>query len=108
MNSKIRDLFRIAGGRIEVENGNFWTFTGDGFNPELFAQLMVLECYHVVVSNLHIGTSLAGANLKKHFGMDDNIAASERIHSDKGYSLGTPEAQEAFNNKRGYSYDGTN
>ena len=104
MNSKIRDLFRIAGGRIEVENGNFWTFTGDGFNPELFAQLMVLECYHVVVSNPHIGTSLAGANMKKHFELDNigNIAAAERLHSDKGYSIGTPEAQEAFDSKRGY------
>ena len=70
---------------------------------EKFAELIVEECYRVVVSNPHIGTSLAGANMKKHFGMDNNIAAAERIHSDKGYSLGTPEAQEAFERKRGYS-----
>ena len=30
------------------------------------------------------------------------IEAAESIHSDKGYSLGTPEAQEAFERKRGY------
>ena len=73
---------------------------------EKFSELIVEECYHVVVSNPNIGTSLAGANMKKHFGMDNNnIAAAERLHSDKGYSLGTPEAQEAFDSKRGYNYD---
>ena len=104
MNSKIRDLFRIAGGRIVVENGNTWTYTDDGFDPALFADLVVLECYHVVVSNPHIGTSLAGANMKKHFELDSigNIAVAERLHSDKGYSIGTPEAQESFERKRGY------
>jgi hypothetical protein len=104
MNSKIRDLFRIAGGRIVVENGNTWTYTDDGFDPALFADLVVLECYHVVVSNPHIGTSLAGANMKKHFELDNigNIAAAERLHSDKGYSIGTPEAQEAFDSKRAH------
>ena len=101
MNSKIRDLFRIAGGRIVVENGNTWTYTDDGFDPALFADLVILECYHVVVSNPHIGTSLAGANMKKHFELD-SIGSAERLHSDKGYSLGTPEAQEAFERKRGY------
>ena len=30
------------------------------------------------------------------------LLAAESIHSDKGYSLGTPEAQEAFERKRGY------
>ena len=106
MNSKIRDLFRIAGGRIVVENGNTWTYTDDGFDPALFADLVILECYHVVVSNPHIGTSLAGANMIKHFEIKhfelDNIEAAESLHSDKGYSLGTPEAQEAFESKRGY------
>ena len=104
MNKRTAELFRIAGGRIEAENGNFWTFTDEGFDPALFADLVVLECYHVVVSNPHIGTSLAGANMKKHFELDNigNIAAAERLHSDKGYSIGTPEAQEAFDSKRGY------
>jgi hypothetical protein len=104
MNKRTAELFRIAGGRIEAENGNFWTYTDEGFDPALFADLVVLECYHVVVSNPHIGTSLAGTNMKKHFELDNigNIAAAERLHSDKGYSLGTPEAQEAFDSKRGY------
>jgi hypothetical protein len=30
------------------------------------------------------------------------IDAAESIHSDKGYSLGTLEAQEEFDKKRGY------
>ena len=30
------------------------------------------------------------------------LLTAESIHSDKGYSLGTPEAQEAFERKRGY------
>jgi hypothetical protein len=69
---------------------------------KLITELIVEECYRVVVSNPHNGTSLAGANMMKHFGMDNNIAAAEQIHSDKGYSLGTPEAQKAFDSKRGY------
>ena len=73
---------------------------------EKFAGMIVKECYHVVVSNPHIGTSLAGANMIKHFEIKhfelDNIEAAESLHSDKGYSLGTPEAQEAFESKRGY------
>ena len=41
--------------------------------------------------------------IRKHFGVtQSNIEAAESIHSDKGYSLGTPEAQEAFERKRGY------
>jgi hypothetical protein len=31
-----------------------------------------------------------------------NIEAAESLHSDKGYSLGTPEALEEFESKRGY------
>ena len=31
-----------------------------------------------------------------------NIEAAESLHSDKGYSLGTPEALEEFERKRGY------
>ena len=31
-----------------------------------------------------------------------NIGAAESLHSDKEYSLGTPEALEEFERKRGY------
>jgi hypothetical protein len=98
MNERIKEL-SIKAGFPE------WSNHAIEFELEKFAELIVEECYRVVVSNPHIGTSLAGANMKKHFGMDNNIAAAERIHSDKGYSLGTPEAQEAFDSKRGYNYD---
>ena len=102
MNEKIKELAKLAQLRAEwmTPQGLEWF---DNFK-EQFAELIVKECYHVVVSNPHIGTSLAGANMIKHFELDSigNIAAAERIHSDKGYSIGTPEAQEAFERKRGY------
>ena len=104
MNERIKELAKLAQLRAEwmTPQGLEWF---DNFK-EQFAELIVKECYHVVVSNPHIGTSLAGANMIKHFEIKhfelDNIEAAESLHSDKGYSLGTPEAQEAFERKRGY------
>jgi hypothetical protein len=41
--------------------------------------------------------------IREHFGIPvSDIEAAENYHSDKGYSVGTPEAQEAFESKRGY------
>ena len=99
MNERIKELAKLAQLRAEwmTPQGLEWF---DNFK-EQFAELIVKECYHVVVSNPHIGTSLAGANMKKHFELD-SIGSAERLHSDKGYSIGTPEAQEAFERKRGY------
>lgn len=69
-----------------------------------FAELIVKECEVALSPMLRDMVSRGQAYdlIKKHFGVDDNIAASESLHSDKGYSLGTPEAQEAFDSKRGY------
>lgn len=33
-------------------------------------ELVIEECYRVVVSNPNIGTSLAAHNMKKHFGIE--------------------------------------
>ena len=103
MNEKIKVLAEQAG---FIDRGTNHT-AYMSFDHEKFSELIVKECYHVVVSNPHIGTSLAGANMIKHFEIKhfelDNIEAAESIHSDKGYSLGTPEAQEAFESKRGYT-----
>jgi hypothetical protein len=43
MNERIKTLFIQAGGAIEEENGNLWTYSDD-LDPELFAQLVVREC----------------------------------------------------------------
>jgi hypothetical protein len=37
---------------------------------EKFAELIVRECYVIVTRNPHLSTSLAGANMKKHFGVE--------------------------------------
>ena len=43
MNEIIKALFIQAGGTVEEENGNLWTYSDD-LDPELFAQLVVREC----------------------------------------------------------------
>jgi hypothetical protein len=43
MNKIIRNLFIQAGGGVEEENGNLWTYSED-LDPELFAQLVVRKC----------------------------------------------------------------
>ena len=44
MNELISKLFKQSGGIIEIENGNFWTYTTENYDPELFAELIVREC----------------------------------------------------------------
>jgi hypothetical protein len=43
MNEMIKTLFIQAGGGVEEENGNLWTYCED-LDPEKFAQLVVREC----------------------------------------------------------------
>ena len=47
MNEIIKALFIQAGGSVEEENGNLWTYSDD-LDPELFAQLVVLECINEI------------------------------------------------------------
>ena len=46
MNDHIKALFIQAGGGVEEENGNLWTYSDD-LDPELFAQLVVRECANI-------------------------------------------------------------
>jgi hypothetical protein len=80
--------------------------------------MIVKECVQVCInegktyevkSAGEYASNLYVTAIKKHFGIDEysdsSIEAAESLHSDKGYSLGTPEAQEAqeaFERKRGY------
>jgi hypothetical protein len=43
MNERIKTLFIQAGGAIEEENGNLWTYSDD-LDPEKFALSVVREC----------------------------------------------------------------
>ena len=42
MNERIKTLFIQAGGGVEEENGNLWTYSED-LDPEKFAQLILIE-----------------------------------------------------------------
>ena len=64
MNEIIKNLFIQAGGGVEEENGNLWTYTDD-LDPELFGQLVVRECINACGSDF--GTEL----IKKHFGVEE-------------------------------------
>jgi hypothetical protein len=63
MNEKIKELIEQAGTDISEK----WMSTEQ---CEKFAESIIEECYLVVVSNPHIGTSLAGRRMKEHFGVE--------------------------------------
>jgi hypothetical protein len=79
---------------------------GDGPHASViadFAELIVRECASKVDWILAEGGKTQGDLIREHFEIPvSSIEAAESLHSDKGYSLGTPEAQEAFESKRGY------
>ena len=86
MNEMIKTLFIRAGGGIEEENGNLWTYSED-LDPEKFAQLVVRECIDKITTyDLVPGHSAKwediydiharllqdlGGELKEHFGVTE-------------------------------------
>jgi hypothetical protein len=69
MNDRIKALFIQAGGSVEEENGNLWTYSDD-LDPELFAQLVVRECANIATINAHQWAS-PGTYILKHFGVKE-------------------------------------
>ena len=70
---------------------------------KLITELIVVECATIAGLMELKGRSNIGARILDRFEIPvSNIEAAESLHSDKGYSLGSPEAQEAFESKRGY------
>ena len=69
MNKVIKDLFIQAGGGVEEENGNLWTYCDD-LDPEKFAQLIVQECARL---NKHQSYELMGVitDVEEGDGFDD-------------------------------------
>ena len=65
MIERIKTLFIQAGGGIEEENGNLWTYSDD-LDPEKFAQLVVRECADVATINAHQWAT-PGTYVLKHF-----------------------------------------
>ena len=71
MNELISKLFKQSGGIIEIENGNFWTYTTENYDPELFATLIVKECANQVDWILAEGGKTQGDLIKEHFGVEE-------------------------------------
>jgi hypothetical protein len=77
MNERIKTLFIKAGGAIEEENGNLWTYSDD-LDPKEFAELIVRECVgicHKMAEDsdsyvVHDGDTCA-EQIKKHFGVTE-------------------------------------
>ncbi len=69
MNELISKLFKQSGGIIEIENGNFWTYTTENYDPELFAKLIVRECMNVVSEKCSSPTAYIA--LEQHFGVEE-------------------------------------
>jgi len=72
MNEIIKALFIQAGGSVEEENGNLWTYSDD-LDPELFAQLVVKDCYVALFPALRdmISRGQAYDLIKQHFGVKE-------------------------------------
>ena len=67
MNEIIKALFIKAGGGVEEENGNLWTYSDD-LDPKEFAELIVKEC--MKVSNLSLSKhELPSDKIAEHFGV---------------------------------------
>ena len=69
MNDRIKALFIQAGGIVEEENGNLWTYSDD-LDPKEFAELIVRECARL---NKHQSYELMGVitDVEEGDGFDD-------------------------------------
>ena len=77
MNEIIKNLFIQAGGSIEEENGNLWTYSDD-LDPELFAQLVVRECVAICQDvdgedsiEAKSGRQDCAVEIREHFGVKE-------------------------------------
>ena len=76
MNDRIKALFIQAGGSVEEENGNLWTYSDD-LDPEKFALSVVRECAEMVRKNnyqfmsneQHYGVT--SGDILNHFGVTE-------------------------------------
>jgi hypothetical protein len=69
MNERIKTLFIKAGGGIEEENGNLWTYSED-LDPKEFAKLIVRECAKRV-DYWETRQGEHSDDLLKHFGVEE-------------------------------------
>jgi hypothetical protein len=77
MNERIKTLFIQAGGGIEEENGNLWTYCED-LDPEKFAQLIVGECVAICRDidgedniDARSGRQDCAVEIRDHFGVTE-------------------------------------
>jgi len=75
MNERIKTLFIQAGGGVEEENGNLWTYSED-LDPEKFAQLVVKECLDQLLigdqdEDYDKGIYWSREQIKNHFGVTE-------------------------------------
>ena len=69
MIERIKTLFIQAGGGVEEENGNLWTYSED-LDPEKFAQLVVKECIGIADEYDGVGSTIV-SRIEKHFGVKE-------------------------------------
>ena len=75
MIERIKTLFIQAGGGVEEENGNLWTYSED-LDPEKFAQLVVKECLDQLLigdrdEDYDKGIYWSREQIKNHFGVKE-------------------------------------
>ena len=106
MNERIKQLAEQCGFK---SNPDIYD-RNQSFDIPKFAELILQDCI-ATVKKRYMGDNnredmevrRCVADIQTHFGVtQSNIEAAESLNSDKGYSLGSPEAQEAFESKRVY------
>jgi hypothetical protein len=74
MNERIKTLFIQAGGGVEEENGNLWTYSDD-LDPEKFAQLIVRDLIDSMIKRYGDDDELPIQEIeffvKQHFGVKE-------------------------------------
>ena len=75
MNERIKTLFIQAGGGVEEENGNLWTYSED-LDPEKFALSVVKECLDQLFvcdwdEDYDKGIYWSREQIKQHFGVKE-------------------------------------
>ena len=75
MNERIKTLFIQAGGGVEEENGNLWTYSDD-LDPEKFALSVVKECLDQLLigdrdEDYDKGIYWSREQIKQHFGVKE-------------------------------------
>ena len=74
MNERIAMVFFKAGGSIEAVEGDnsYLTYCDEGFDPEMFAEVLIRECCGAIESTDRHRSDYFIAKVREHFGVEES------------------------------------